>query len=158
LQVYAEKYVGFWLSFLLPTALFLCCPVVMFLCRNIYVRNPPTGSVLSTAAHLIGFAMKGKWGHPKQVGGDAFWDAAKPSNVANKPKWMTFDDAWVEQVRRGLNACAVFTFLPIWWLSYAQVGLPLLWCAWYDLKLTRTPDDQHSDQPSRKHEIEWSAQ
>lgn len=60
-MVYAEKYVGFWLSFVLPTAMFLCCPVVMFLMRNKYARRPPTGSVLAKALKLWGLAMKGRW-------------------------------------------------------------------------------------------------
>lgn len=60
-MVYAEKYVGFWLAFLLPTALFLCCPAVMLLMRNKYATRPPTGSVLTKALKLWGFAMKGRW-------------------------------------------------------------------------------------------------
>ena len=26
------------------------------------------------------------------------WEQAKPSNIANKPAWMNFDDAWVGNV------------------------------------------------------------
>ncbi len=44
---YAEKYVGFWLSFTLPTLVFLLCIPVLYFGRNRYVRQPPTGSVLS---------------------------------------------------------------------------------------------------------------
>ena len=44
----------------------------------------------------------------------SFWERTKPSNIANPPEWMTFDDAWVEQVRRGLMACKVFTWYPIY--------------------------------------------
>lgn len=44
-----------------------------------------------------------------------FWDAAKPSLLgASKPEWMTFDDAWVEEVRRGLVACRVFLWYPLY--------------------------------------------
>lgn len=60
-MVYAEKYVGFWLSFVLPTCLFLCCPTVMWLMRNKYARRPPTGSVLTKALKLWVLAMKGRW-------------------------------------------------------------------------------------------------
>lgn len=104
-MVYAEKYVGFWLAYTLPTILFLTCPIVMFLCRKRYVGRHPTGSVLGNAFKLIGYAIK----HRKEGPGGKFsWDVAKPSKIANKPKWMTFDDAWVDQVRRGLKACYVF--------------------------------------------------
>jgi POT family proton-dependent oligopeptide transporter len=34
---------------------------------------------------------------------------------------MTYDDAWVDEVRRGLMACKVFLFLPIFFLSYNQM-------------------------------------
>ncbi|KIW67394.1 hypothetical protein PV04_06653 [Phialophora macrospora] len=139
-MVYAEKYVGFWLAFLLPTIMFLFCPLVMIWCRNKYVRHPPTGSVLSTAVRLIKLAMNGKWTHPKEVGGDAFWNRVKPSNIVDKPSWMTFDDAWVEQIRRGLSACAVFTFLPIYWLSYAQMTNNLVTQAG-TMKLNGLPND-----------------
>lgn len=60
-MVYAEKYQGFWLSFVLPTIMFLFCPLVMFLMRNKYARRPPTGSVLAKALKLWGLAMKGRW-------------------------------------------------------------------------------------------------
>lgn len=60
-MVYAEKYVGYWLSFVLPTALFCCCPLIMFLMRNKYATRPPTGSVLAKALKLWGLAMKGRW-------------------------------------------------------------------------------------------------
>lgn len=43
------------------------------------------------------------------------WAAAKPSNFgANKPAWMDFDDAWVDEVRRGLLACRVFLWYPLY--------------------------------------------
>ncbi|PLW52279.1 hypothetical protein PCASD_00057 [Puccinia coronata f. sp. avenae] len=44
-MVYAEKYVGFWLAYLLPTILFCTCPLVMVLGKPLYVLRPPTGSV-----------------------------------------------------------------------------------------------------------------
>lgn len=59
-MVYAERYVGFWLSFLLPTLMFAVCPVVLAAFNSRYVHRPPTGSVLGKAVALIGFALKGK--------------------------------------------------------------------------------------------------
>jgi POT family proton-dependent oligopeptide transporter len=60
-MVYAERYVGFWLSFFLPTCLFLWCPTVLFLCRNKYYQVKPTGSVYTQAFRLWSLAMKGRW-------------------------------------------------------------------------------------------------
>ncbi|EHY58085.1 putative peptide transporter ptr2 [Exophiala dermatitidis] len=140
-----EKYVGFWLAYLLPTVLFLITPFVMIWCRNKYVKRPPTGSVLSKSARLVGFAMKRNWtANPKKMiarmGTDEFWNSVKPSNVASKPKWMTFDDAWVDEVRRGISACAVFTFIPIYWLSYSQMTNNLVTQAG-TMKLNGLPND-----------------
>lgn len=34
---------------------------------------------------------------------------------------MNFDDAWVEEVARGWNACSVFLWFPICWITYNQI-------------------------------------
>lgn len=60
-MVYAEKYVGFYLSFLLPTIMFCICPLVLFLCRNMYTLYPPQGSIYGKALKVWGLAMKGRW-------------------------------------------------------------------------------------------------
>ncbi|TIA18699.1 hypothetical protein D6C81_04977 [Aureobasidium pullulans] len=107
-RVYVEKFVGFWLAFLLPTVLFVAAPVVLFFNRKNYILSPPTGSILSKFFHMLKFAWKNKQGSFK-------WDVAKPSNVPaeQRPVWMTYDDAWVDEVKRGLSACKVFLFLPL---------------------------------------------
>ncbi|KAI5863619.1 PTR2-domain-containing protein [Durotheca rogersii] len=128
-MVYAEKYVGFWLSYTLPTAMFIFCPIVLLAFRSKYVRNPPTGSVLGKALGLIGLSMKGRWSlNPvttiKNMREPGFFERVKPSNIpeSERPEWMTFDDHWVDEVRRGLKACSVFVWYPIYWLSYNQLN------------------------------------
>lgn len=45
-----------------------------------------------------------------------------PSRLGpSKPAWMNFDDAWVDEVRRGLLACKVFLWYPLYWLAYSQM-------------------------------------
>jgi POT family proton-dependent oligopeptide transporter len=126
-MVYAEKYVGFWLSFLLPTLVLCLCPMVIYACRNKYNRTPPTGSTISKAMKLIGMIFSQRWSwNPlqcrrnfKQAG---VWDSVKPSALGtSKPGWMTFDDAWVDEVRRGILACKVFLWFPLYWLAYNQM-------------------------------------
>ncbi|CAI6273979.1 unnamed protein product [Periconia digitata] len=127
-MVYVEKYVGFWCAFLLPTIMFCFCPVVLWFCRNKYERSPPTGSVLIRAFKLWRLAQKGKWSlNPVQTRRNLkaanFWEDVKPSHLGtSKPSWMTFDDAWVDQVARGLRACSCFGWIPIYWLSYNQMN------------------------------------
>ncbi|KAF2816028.1 MFS peptide transporter-like protein Ptr2 [Mytilinidion resinicola] len=127
-MVYVEKYVGFWLAFLLPTIMFCFCPIVLYFCRNNYTRSPPTGSVLKNFWLLWGLAQKGKWSiNPvtlkRNFTDPNFWNDVKPTHLgSSKPTWMTFDDAWVDQVARGLKACRVFTWIPLYWLTYNQMN------------------------------------
>jgi POT family proton-dependent oligopeptide transporter len=39
------QYVGFWLSYLLPTIVFLICPLVLIFGKKLYIMTPPSGSV-----------------------------------------------------------------------------------------------------------------
>ncbi|KAH9468116.1 hypothetical protein Pst134EA_011737 [Puccinia striiformis f. sp. tritici] len=124
-MVYAEKYVGFWLAYLLPTVLFCTCPLVMILGKPLYVLRPPTGSVFGKALKLMKFATIKKFQasrkSPQQPIG--FWEAVKPSNLAGqKPTWMNFDDQWVDEIRRGVKACRVFLWFPLYWLTYNQMN------------------------------------
>ncbi|KAJ7775339.1 POT family-domain-containing protein [Mycena metata] len=128
-MAYAEKYVGFWLAYTLPTVVFCFCPLVLIAGRNRYIRSPPTGSVLALFLKVFGFAAKGKWSlNPvrtvKNLTAADFWDSARPSHNAleSRPTWMVYDDVWVDEVRRGLKACVVFLWYPIYWLTYNQLN------------------------------------
>ncbi|PLW55686.1 hypothetical protein PCANC_04604 [Puccinia coronata f. sp. avenae] len=124
-MVYAEKYVGFWLAYLLPTILFCTCPLVMVLGKPLYVLRPPTGSVFGKAVKLMKLATVKKLqsrrkSHQQSIG---FWEAVKPSHLAGqKPTWMNFDDQWVDEVRRGAKACRVFLWFPIYCLINSQLS------------------------------------
>ncbi|GME21896.1 HR1 repeat rho-binding protein [Neofusicoccum parvum] len=126
-MVFAEKYVGFWLAFTLPTIMFLFCPMVLFYCKSKYKLNPPNGSVVARAAKIVALGSKGRVSiNPiktfKNFKDGTFWDNVKPSKLGDsKPAWMTFEDGWVDEVRRGLKACKVFCFYPLYWLAYNQM-------------------------------------
>lgn len=122
-MAYAEKYVGFWLAFTLPTIFFLLCPIILWIGKDRYERSSPSGSVLAHAMRILGYCMRGKWTmNParlwKRINREGFWDAAKPSvvkmNDSELPTWMTYSDAWVDEVKRGFTACAVFMWFPIY--------------------------------------------
>ncbi|KAL2268712.1 hypothetical protein VTJ83DRAFT_3558 [Remersonia thermophila] len=132
-MVYCEHYVGFWLSFTLPTIMLSLCPLVMLWGRRRYKRVPPQGSVLGRASKLFLLANKGRWSiNPvatwKNLHDGTFWDSVKPSKFTDetRPKWMDFNDAWVDEVRRGFNACAVFLWYPLFWLCYNQINNNLI--------------------------------
>ncbi|KAI9372714.1 MFS peptide transporter, putative [Aspergillus egyptiacus] len=125
-MVYAEKYVGFWLAFLLPTAMFGFCPIVLLVCGHAYYTTPPTGSVVAKAFRLWNLAMKPHWTwNPlkliRNCRAPGFWENVKPSKLRRRPHWMTFDDQWVDEVRRACKACSVFIWYPLYWLAYAQM-------------------------------------
>jgi POT family proton-dependent oligopeptide transporter len=63
-----------------------------------------------------------------------------PSRIEAKPAWMTFDDAWVDEVRRGLMACKVFLWYPLYWLAYGQMTNNLTSQA-ATMKLGAVPND-----------------
>lgn len=127
-MVYAERYIGFWLAYALPTFLFFIAPVVLIGCKKFYKLQPPTESVLSKAFKTLGLASQGCWSaNPlqtiKNFKRDDFWERVKPSRLGeNAPDFLKgVDDAWVDQVARGFNACKVFTWLPLYWLAYNQM-------------------------------------
>ncbi|KAF2867136.1 POT family-domain-containing protein [Massariosphaeria phaeospora] len=121
---YAERYVGFYLSFLIPTLMFLTTLPVLFFCKKYYTQRPPEGSVLGPAFKLLFLGMK-KGFSPNPIAtvrrwnNGTFWQNVK---VTSKPAWMTFDDAWVDEVARGWAACSVFLFYPLYWLTYNQMN------------------------------------
>ncbi|KAF9739296.1 POT family protein [Paraphaeosphaeria minitans] len=127
-MVYVEKYIGFWASYLLPTIMFCLCPLVLFACRKTYHKAPPTGSLVLRSWKLLSLAQKGKWSiNPittrKNLKSENFWEDVKPSKLGDrKPSWMQFDDAWVDQVARGLRACSCFTWTPLYWVAYNQMN------------------------------------
>jgi len=127
-MVYAEKYVGYWLAFTLPTIIFFISPFFLWWGHGRYRVSPPNGSVLGTAFRVWRSALRGRWSwNPircfKQLTANDFWESAKPSKVVGeKPKWMKFDDNWVDEVRRGFKACSVFAWYPIYWLCYSQLN------------------------------------
>jgi len=129
-MVYSEHFVGFWLSFTLPTICYLICPIVLWYFKKSYTLAPPTGSVLPKAWKLVRLAFKGRgsWNpttFKKNMRDPAFWEVVKPSAIRARgetvPEWMTFDDEWVDEVRRGLLACKVFLWYPLYWLAYNQM-------------------------------------
>ena len=157
-MVFAEKYVGFWLSYTLPTFMLCLCPIIMWLNRKNYEQRAPGGSVLGPAMKTFFLAQKGRWSiNPFQTWknmhtGD-FWESVKPSKFTSetRPKWMTFDDAWVDELRRGFNACAVFCWYPIFWLCYNQSKSPFFILKMMSIEANTCDSQQQPDLPGRPH-------
>ncbi|KAL6917394.1 hypothetical protein ACHAPO_010119 [Fusarium lateritium] len=116
-MVYVEKYHSFWLAFFIPTVFFLIAPIVLAVNKKKYKLKPATGSVLSKFLRMFIYVSK------RSPAFRPNWEHAKPSQIPvdQRPAWMTYDDAWVDEVRRGLMACKVFLYLPVFHLAYNQM-------------------------------------
>lgn len=131
-MIYAEMNHGYWLAYLLPTLVFFLPVPVLWFGRNYYVSTPPQGSVLSTACKAWGRAIKASWSwNPttfiRNCKSDHFWDVSRPSMVQDQsPDWMIYNDRWIDELSRGIKACAIFIFFPLYWLCYNQLTGPLL--------------------------------
>ena len=91
-----------------------------------YVRTPPTGSIIPSCSRVIRLACRDtfSWNpirYWKNLSRAENWDKAKPSLMGSdvlgesgRPGWLTWDDKWVDEVRRGVKACAVFVWFPIY--------------------------------------------
>ncbi|KEF60533.1 POT family proton-dependent oligopeptide transporter [Exophiala aquamarina CBS 119918] len=128
-MAYAALYIGYYLAFLLPTIMFLFCPIVLLVFKKHYRLTPPQGSVLGPAVKVLLYATKGRWSlNPVQTVRNMrsanFWDDVRPSRIPvdKRPSWMVFDDAWVDEVRRGFKACTVFLWYPLYWVTYNQIN------------------------------------
>jgi POT family proton-dependent oligopeptide transporter len=60
-MVYAERYDGFYLSFLIPTIAFLTCFPVLFFCKKYFTLRKLEGSVHGPAVKLFLLALNGRF-------------------------------------------------------------------------------------------------
>ncbi|KAF9034058.1 peptide/h+ symporter protein [Panaeolus papilionaceus] len=138
---------GFWVAYLVPTAIFCIVPLVLLAGKKHYVKTPPRGSVLLESVRVINRALAPAWSfNPvttiRNIRAPGFWDPAKPSFYAKDqlPSKMTWDDTFVAEVARTCNACGVFLFFPFFWLCYSQIDGNLGTVA-AGMTLNGTPND-----------------
>lgn len=121
---YAEKYVGWWLAFLIPLILYIPLPLLLWFLYKRLVLHPPGGSDLGNVFRVLSIALR-RAGLNK-IGRKGFWDLAKPSSIAAaglenkyKTKW---NDEFVEDVRRTFQATGIFCFFPIQMMNDTGIG------------------------------------
>ncbi|KAJ6609510.1 peptide/h+ symporter protein [Mycena sp. CBHHK59/15] len=119
---------GYWVAFLVPTCIFACVPIVLFTCRKNFIKTPPRGSIILETFRVVGVCISARWsGNPfsllRNMTKAGFWEPAKPSYYPSGeiPARITWDDDFVGEVHRTLDACKVFLFFPIFWLCYSQI-------------------------------------
>ncbi|CAG8022425.1 unnamed protein product [Penicillium nalgiovense] len=108
---YMELYIDFWPAFLLCLCMFMVGTLVIILGRKYYVVRPPQGSIITDAFRALWIMIKNR-----------NMDAPKPSwqNEHNGASAVTWDDHFIDELKRALVACRVFAFYPIYWVVYGQ--------------------------------------
>ncbi|RFU23762.1 hypothetical protein B7463_g12576, partial [Scytalidium lignicola] len=119
---YTEKYIGWWLSFLLPLLLYLPLGPLLWWLKPRLVLHPPGGSDLSNVFWILRICLK-RSGFMKLIKG-GFFEAAKPSNIAksSNPIQVPWNDQFVEDVRRAFQATGIFCFFPIQYINDNGLG------------------------------------
>jgi POT family proton-dependent oligopeptide transporter len=90
---------------------------ILVLGRRYYTIRPPQGSIVQTAFKAVGLMILSR-----------SLDAPKPSVRAAKGKTspVPWDDHFIEELKRTLNACKVFAFFPIIWVCFSQMSSNLV--------------------------------
>jgi dipeptide/tripeptide permease len=119
---YTEKYVGWWLAFLLPLLLYLPLPLLLWFLKKRLVLHPPAGSNLGSVFKLLGVIFRR--GGMSKIGRSGFWALGKPSNIAAAGLSIQtgWNDAFVDDVRRAFQATGIFCFFPIQYLNDNGIG------------------------------------
>lgn len=119
---YAEKYVGWWLAFLLPLLLYIPLPFLLWFLYKRLILHPPGGSDLVNVFRVLGVCLRR--GGIKRFGRKGFWDLAKPSEIQKAGLTINtrWNDAFVDDVRRTFQATGIFCFFPIQFLNDNGIG------------------------------------
>ena len=75
-----------------------------------------SGYLVSFMCSFAGVLLISSFNSIRNCRSPGFWEDTKPSKMAPAqiPGWMTFDDLWVDEVRRVMKACVVFLWYPIY--------------------------------------------
>ena len=124
---WAEKRVGFWLSFTVPCAITFLLPLILFLIYRKAVKVKPDGKQLLQALWIFWIMLrKEKW---RLFFRDTAWNAARPTNLSSKEtaaieeRQISWDDDYVNQVKHNYAACKMFFFFIIYDLAGGGIGV-----------------------------------
>lgn len=118
-STYAERYVGFWLAFVLPTIIYILVIVIFVGVKKKIVKKPPMGSELNDFFKITWICCKE---NKFMVWKKNFWDAARPAVLAEKGHTVNWNNHLVTDVGRTWAACQVFLYIPIYQLNDGGIG------------------------------------
>ena len=124
---YAERFVGFWLAFLLPGLIYALTPPILWFAHKRMYQAPPQGSVVLETYHVFKQLFKRGGFFRMFVGGQSWWDSAKPSHIAEveggiDPTVIFWDDKFVDEIHQSFQACGIFLLIPVFNLADNGIG------------------------------------
>ena len=116
---YTEKYVGYWVAFLEPGVVYFALPILLAVVYKKTIKKAPLGSELTDFVKIIWTVIRENGG---RFWNKDFWDRATAVKLAEKGKRVTWSDKAVDDVRRTMNACAIFLYFPVYNINDGGVG------------------------------------
>lgn len=122
---YSEKYVGFWLAFLLPGIVYFLLPLLLLFLNKRLVKSKPNGSALQNVVKISAMAIKQSKGQFWKKG---FWQSASPAALREKGittfrgQPISWTEKNVDDVIRTIKACAIFLYFPIYNINDGGIG------------------------------------
>lgn len=97
-------------------------PALLWWLHPRLILHKPGGSDLGNIFRLLGICFRR--GGLKRLGRHGFWEAAKPSVIAqsNNVISVPWNDQFVEDTRRTFQACGIFLFCPIFFINDGGLG------------------------------------
>ncbi|KAI1393057.1 POT family-domain-containing protein [Hypoxylon trugodes] len=105
-----EKYVGFWVAYLIPCCCMWLALIPILLGRNHFVRTSPTSNVMPEVVTALRYGISGGFR----------MDAAKPDAQLQYGHQVSWNDSFIDDIKRSLLTCRVLLLFPIHWLCYNQ--------------------------------------
>ncbi|KAF2773213.1 hypothetical protein EJ03DRAFT_347743 [Teratosphaeria nubilosa] len=118
-STFAERYVGFWLAFVIPSILYFALPLTLWYTRHRIHWTPARGSKLGLVCRVLTTAIKQSKGR--------FWredllDLAKPSVMNALDGKIDWTDEDVGQIRKTLRACTIFLYFIVYQINLGGIG------------------------------------
>lgn len=122
---YSEKYVGYWLAFLLPGIVYFLLPLLLLFLNKRLIKKKPSGSALQNVIRITTVAIRESKG---QFWKKDFWQKASPVALREKGittfrgQPITWTEKSVDDVVRTVKACAIFLYFPIYNINDGGIG------------------------------------
>lgn len=124
---WAEKRIGFWLSFTVPCAITFLLPLILLVIYRRAIKVKPDGKQFSQTLRIFWIVMKRE--KLRLFFRSDAWDSAKPGALSARDsavleeKHMKWDDGYVEQVKDNWAACKMFFFFIVYDLAGGGIGV-----------------------------------